>query len=228
MINLMTYIHPSKTFTEEYVQLVKIQIDNSLRTWDKKDIMLVTNFPYSYNGVDAIVVPDDLYCEHRKRASKINTILYLIDNKIIDGLCWFHDFDAFQLESLPEDILGDKDAAFTTYGFNDNWNTGSFFFTPKARDIFELIRKTMNGRKINEEQALGILTSKNTGNINERYLKINVTYNLGQKWSDKLVYDMADKPIRVLHFHPMMPQIYDRVKWLMPDYLIDIFKKHGY
>jgi len=228
MKNLMTYIHPSKEFTEEYAGLVKVQIDNSLRTWDKKDILLATNFPYSYNGIDSIVVPDDLFCEHRKRASKINVICYMIENKMIDGLCWFHDFDAHQLQELPEDVLGDKDAAFTDYGFNIGWNTGSFFFTPKAREVFELIRETMNRRRVNEEQALNLLTSKNTANINQRYIRLNNTYNLGQKWSSELAYEKADKPIKVLHFHPQMADVYERVKPLIPDYLMEIFKKHGY
>lgn len=228
MKNLMIYINPLKQFTEEYAGLVKVQIDDSIRTWNKKDIILVTNFPYSYNGISSVVVPDDLFCEHRKRASKINVICYMIDNNMIDGLCWFHDFDAYQLRELPEDIIGDKDAAFTDYGFNNNWNTGSFFFTSKARDVFELVRQTMNRRRVNEEQALGILTSKNTNDINQRYIRLNNTYNLGQKWSSELAYEKADKPIKVLHFHPQVAEVYERVKSLLPDYLIEIFKKHGY
>jgi len=228
MKNLMIYIHPSRRFTEEYVGLVKVQIDDAVQKWNKEDIMLITNFPYSYNGIDSIIVPDDLFCEHRKRASKINVICYMIDNKMIDGLCWFHDFDAYQLQALPVDILRDKDAAFTDYGFNENWNTGSFFFTPRARDVFELIRQTMNRRRVNEEQALNLLTSKNTGNINQRYIRLNNTYNLGQKWSSELAYEKADKPIKVLHFHPRMADVYEKVKPLVPDYLMEIFKKHGY
>ncbi len=224
----MTYINPLKEFTEDYAALVKVQIDNSLRTWDPKDILLVTNFPYTYAGVDSIVVPDELFCAHRKRASKINVICHMIDNGLVGDLCWFHDFDAFQLDILPEDILIDKDAAFTDYGFNKTWNTGSFFFIPKARDIFELIRKTMNAKLINEEQAFGRLTSMNIGNINTRYVKLNNTYNLGQKWSGELSYEKADKPIKVLHFHPQMEDVYERVKPIIPNYLMEIFKKHGY
>ncbi|KKS13836.1 hypothetical protein A2617_00285 [Candidatus Daviesbacteria bacterium RIFOXYD1_FULL_41_10] len=228
MKNLMIYVHPSKGFTEEYAGLVKVQIDDAVRRWKKENIILAVNFPYSYNGIDSIVVPDDLFCGHHKKASKINVIYYLIDNKMIDGLCWFHDFDAYQLQELPEDLLGDKDAAFTDYGFNPSWNTGSFFFTPKARDVFELIRTTMDRRHANEEQTLNLLTSKNTANINQRYKKLNNTYNLGQKWESDFAYKKADKPIRVLHFHPRMPDVYERVKPLIPDYLMEIFKKHGY
>lgn len=224
----MTYINPIKTFTEDYARLVKVQIDNSLRTWKKEDIVLVTNFPYSYGGVNAIVVPDNLFCSHRMRASKINAICHMMNNHMIDDACWFHDFDAYQINKFSEDILGDKDAAFTDYGFNETWNTGSFFFTPRAGDIFELVRTTMNAYRINEEQALHRLTSQNTNNINKRYARLNSTYNLGQKRFGTLVYEKADKPIRVLHFHPKMADVYERVKPFIPPHLLEIFKKHGY
>ena len=228
MKNLMIYINPSKKFTEDYIDLVKVQIDNSIRTWNKKNILLVTNFPYSYEGINSIVVPDDLFCSHRRRASKINVICYMIDNQMIDDICWFHDFDAYQVDIFPENILKDKDAAFTDYGFNTMWNTGSFFFTPKAKDIFELIRQTMNAKLTNEEVALHRLTLRNINNINERYIKLNNTYNLGRMRHNELTFEKADKPIKVFHFHPRMRQLYEEVKPLIPNHLIEIFKKHGY
>lgn len=224
----MTYIHPLKEFTEDYINLVKVQIDNSIRTWDKKDILLVTNFPYSYEGINSIVVPDDLFCNHRKKASKINVICYMLENHMINDICWFHDFDAYQVDTFSEDILGNKDVAFTDYGSNEMWNTGSFFFNPKAKDIFELIRQTMNAKRINEEIALRRLTSRNINNINERYIKLNNTYNLGRMRHNELTFAKADKPIKVFHFHPRMTQLYEEVKPLLPNHLIEIFKTHGY
>ena len=95
MKNLMTYINPLREFTEEYAGLVKVQIDNSIRTWDKKDILLVTNFPYSYGGVDSIVVPDNLFCDHHMRASKINVICYMIDNSFLYYIFFFFLFFVF-------------------------------------------------------------------------------------------------------------------------------------
>ena len=228
MKNLMIFINPLKEFTEDYAGLVKVQVDNSLRTWKKDDIILATNFPYSYNGVNSIVVPDDLFCSHRMRASKINVICYMIDNHMINDICWFHDFDAYQVNTFAEDVLGGKDAAFTDYGFNDAWNTGSFFFTSKAGDIFEQIRKTMNRKRINEEQAFNRLTTGNVNNINERYMKLNNTYNLGRMRFNEISFEKADKPIKVFHFHPKRTQPFEEVKPLLPDYLIEIFKKHGY
>lgn len=229
MKNLMTYIHPSHEFTENYVRLVKVQIDNSLYTgWKAKDILLITNFEYSYRNINAIVVPDELFCNHRKKASKINVICYMLDHHMIDDVCWFHDFDAYQVNSFPKEILCGYDAAFTDYGFNTMWNTGSFFFTLNAKDIFELIRKKMYVKLVNEEIALKILTDRNVENINSRYLKLNNTFNLGRMRHNELTYGKADKPIKVFHFHPRMTDLYQEVKPLLPRHLIEIIKNHGY
>lgn len=52
MKNLLIYTNADKEFSEENKTLVKIHIDNSLELgWDRKDILLYTNFPYEYNGV---------------------------------------------------------------------------------------------------------------------------------------------------------------------------------
>lgn len=228
MKNLLTYINPLREFTEDYIHLAKVQIDNSIQTWDRKDILLVTNFPYSYKGIDSIVVPDDLFCSHRPRASKINVICYMLDKGMVDDICWFHDFDAYQVDTFPEDILGNKDAAFTDYGYETMWNTGSFFFNPKAKDIFELIRQTMNAKRINEEMALRRLTSRNINNINGRLIKLNNTYNLGRMRHNDFTFKIADKPIKVFHFHPKMTKLYEGVKPLLPGHLIEILKTHGY
>ena len=154
MKNLLTFANPAKTFLEPYATFARMQIDNSFEMgWDIEDILLVTNFPYSYRGVEAVVLSDDTYCQHRKRASKINMICELIHRGILNETAWFHDFDAWQSELL-NDVLGGCDAAFTDYGTNDMWNTGSFFFRPSALEIFERIREVMNQQRTNEEIAL--------------------------------------------------------------------------
>lgn len=231
MKNLMTYVHPSKEFTRNYVDLVKVQIDNSFRMgWVASDIILATNFPYSYRGVDAVVVPDELFCAHRKRASKINVICHLIEDGTIDDACWFHDFDAYQVEPFLSigEILDGRDAGFTDYGTVDMWNTGSFFFLPSALDLFKLIRETMYARRVNEEMALHWLTKNNVGEINERYKKLNITYNLGRMRQVDETYAKADKPIHVFHFLPSMKELYGGVKPLLPKELIEIMATHGY
>jgi hypothetical protein len=229
MKNLMTYINPLKEFTEDYSRLVMVQIDNGRHMgWRDEDILLVTNFPYSYKGLDSIVVPDELFCQHRRRASKINVICHLLKNGFLSDICWFHDFDAYQVDIFPENILGESDAAFTDYATSDKWNTGSFFFNQSSLDIFEAIRGVMNERRVNEEVALKYITDRDVDGINKRYLKLNNTYNLGRMRQNEYTYAKADKPIKVFHFHPRMTQLYEEVKPLLPTYLIEIFKKYGY
>ena len=232
--NLMTFINPSKEFGKDYESLVKIQIDNAnLLGWKSEDVMLVTNFPYEYGGIKAIEVPDSCYFAHRKRGSKLTTICYMFDNGLIADECWFHDFDAHQLQPFAEgepDLEG-KDAGFTTYGLGDYlvyWNSGSFFFKPATRDIFNWMKHVMYRYNCNDEQALNILTRRNENNINSRYKMLNCTYNLCRLRNTVDTYNIAVKPIRVLHFHPKMQKVYNECKPLMSKELLEIFEKHGY
>ena len=225
----MIYVNPTHEFTKDYSRLVMVQIDHCRQTgWNDCDIMLVTNFPYSYMGKESIIVPDELFCQHRKRASKINVICHLLKNGMLNDVCWFHDFDAYQVSSFPNNILGGLDAAFVDYATNDMWNTGSFFFNQSSLDIFEAIRRVMNVRRVNEEIALKYLTDRDVDGINKRYIKLNNTYNLGRMRQNEVTYARADKPIKVFHFHPKMRELYEDVKPLLPNNLIEIFKKHGY
>lgn len=229
MKNLLIYINPTKQFISfyDYEPLVKIQIENSLRYWKPEDIMLVTNFPYEYMGIKSIVVDDSLYCEHRKRASKINVICHLIETGQIKELCWFHDFDAYQTDNFDESVIDGFDAGFTDYGFNKGWNTGSFFFKPEALPIFESIQKVMNEQKINEEQALDWLTDND---LIKKYTRLNSTYNLGRKHKASYVYSISLKPIKVFHFHPTITgkDLFDNVKTLIPTELLKSFNDNGF
>lgn len=226
MKNLMTFAHPAKKFVEHYDLFMRMQIDNALEMgWPLKDILLVTNFPYHYRGVKALVLGDETYCSHRKRASKINMICELIKQSILKEVAWFHDFDAFQAEPLF-DILGDYDAAFTDYGTNGMWNTGSFFFKPSALDIFERIRAVMYRRRTNEEVALKRITD--AGEFAGRYLHLNGTYNHGRMRDTEKTYAAAEKPIKVFHFDPRMIELYRQVKPILPVHLVSLFENHGF
>ena len=226
MKNLLTFLHPGHEFTEDHVRIVKIQLENTLKYWSREDTILVTNFPYSYEGFEALVVPDELFCEHRKRASKINVICHLLKEKILTEPCWFHDFDAFQVQEFPE--IDYKEAGFTDYGYTTYWNTGSFFFQPSTLSIFELIKKVMYKRQCNEEQALNLITRDNIENINDRIVRLNSTYNLGGNRSVEKVYEKSEKPIKVVHFHPGYGLQFQNVKDILPEYLITLFAKHDY
>ena len=230
MKNLLVYVNPRRSFDEEHDCLARIQIDNSFRLgWKKEDMIMATNFPFEYNGFKSTEIPDDCFCDHWPRSSKIAGIIHLLQSNIIDELCWFHDFDAFQLNPIVESELGfDRlDVGFTDYGWKSRWNTGSFFFRPNALDLFVFMLNTLYVFESDEEDALAWLIKHNCGDINERYKKLNITYNIGMNKLDRNV-EVADKPLKVLHFHPGKRDLMERFKPLMPIGLVDIMSQHGH
>jgi hypothetical protein len=208
MKNLLIYTSPQQKFSEEVETLAKIQIENSLELgWEIEDMVLVTNFSYEYMGVKAHVISRKIFYNLDMVSDKMLVILLLLRNKFFDDreLYWYHDFDAYQLNKFTEEELGldGKDMGLTSYGYKPEWNCGGFFFRTSAEDIFRLLvdkmlQRTKRGRA--DEQELRKLTS--SGAIdNNRYKKMNVTYNFTQKCIMSN-YKRADKPLRVLHFHP--------------------------
>lgn len=230
MKNLMIYINSNKDFGVEEKVTVKIQIDNSLDLgWKKKDIILATNFDFEYKGVKSLVVDNKNFCQFCPTASKINVIVDLFRRKIIKkrNIYWFHDMDAYQQYKLKgiESELKDADILMPDFGRKLQWATGSFFFKYRAKDIFELIQKTMNKYKIDEEGALCILTGfENIHNrpLNcsvkgytkvdfpeiekfiQRIKKANISYNF-HSFNFGSNYYTAIKPILVIHFHFLRP-----------------------
>jgi hypothetical protein len=260
MKNLLIYINPAKKFVNDTWQnesdiLAKVQIDNSIEMgWDRKDILLVTNFPYEYNGVSAVQVGDDCYCPFSASTpSKINAIVELFNKGLIqDEIYWFHDFDAFQLESLPQEFDKNK-ISLTDYGItnmnkgrNGRWSTGSIFFGNGTKDVFEWIKEAVYKYQANEEVALLALTRHNKYGILDRINKLNITYNFATRRRNIVEqYKVTDLPIKVIHFHPfdkrpvfylhteqdnMAVCVYGKNpfnKPLVTDRLIKIFEQHG-
>lgn len=220
MKNLLIYISPDKDLTKTKLDgeadvLAKVQIDNSLSLgWKRKDILLAANFDYQYNGVKSLVVGDDNYCDFSPTASKINVIVDLFDKGMIGkDLYWFHDFDAFQLRKITEKELklGKADLGITSYGpttinpgRDNRWSTGTIFFKKSARDIFNLLKEEIYRYRANEEVVLlEILKKKRNKKIKERLKRMNITYNLATRKRDiSRAYKVADKPLKVIHFHP--------------------------
>lgn len=244
MKNLMVFINAEKKFRVDRVRgshelNVKVQIDNSLDFWKPEDIVLVTNFPYEHNGIKAQVVPDDLWCQFDHKASKINTILYLLETRQVKpgDLWWFHDLDAFQIEPITREELNMRrlPLGLTDYGWADIWNTGSFFFTNDAERIFGWIRNVVYKQQCNEEPALKFLTDKNYQYINYYYKRLNIKYNFpacetGLKHLEE-IKRYLEPPIKVLHFHPVYRKINyvkaNKEAGLLPDRLYKIFRKYA-
>lgn len=198
MKNLMIYINPKKEFNKEHKLLAKIQIDNSLDLdWDKKDIILITNFKYEYRQIKALVVPDLNYCDFRPLSTKTVTVDFMLKNNLIanNEIYWVHDFDAYQDAPLTEKILN-KSVAFSDYGYSSKPSLGSYFFTSKAKKFFSLLKKTIYLLRQEDERALNYLIK------NEKldYQKINISYNFGMRKVEEN-YKRATKPLKVLHFH---------------------------
>lgn len=203
MKNLLIYLNPKHSFDDDErrveTALVEIQIENSLLYWKSEDLFLVTNFEYQHKGISSIVVPDNLFCPWDTRTSKIPAIIYLLENKILTEDAWFHDFDAFQNNQFG--ITLKKDLGLTDYGWKEKFNTGSFFFKPSSLDIFHWIWDECKRKQANEEPILWELYKSNFNNIQSRCERLNITFNLGKRYTETTI-PMADKPIKVVHFHP--------------------------
>lgn len=224
MKNLLIYVNPSGQFDSEHARYAPIQIENSLKYWKPKDILLATNFPYDYGGVKAVVVPDKLFCDYWRTSSKINAIIYLLEKKILTENAWFHDFDAFQV--APIRLRLKQDLALTDYGWKPKLNTGCFFFKPKALDIFKWTKTEMDKQKAAEEDILWGFYKSNFKNIRTRCQKLNITYNVGKRNVEENL-SRADKPVRVFHFHPYRENLFEKFRPFLPKnlaQLIDVQK----
>lgn len=250
MKNLLIYVNPTEYFDKEHETLIKIQIDNSLDLgWKPEDILLITNFPYEFMGVKAVVISGEHYCKLFRQATKVDVMVHLFDIGFIkEGiLYWLHDLDAYQQEWITEKELGlnSVDIGLTDYGRNERWNGGSMFIKKEIEDFYRQVKETMyaeneNNKGIwkNEEDVLMRLTDANYNNVNSRIKRLNISYNFGIKQME-LCYKKALKPLKVLHFHP--ERRYH--KWgramgiakgnnelgfpIMTERLINIFKKYG-
>ena len=241
MKNVLIYINPRKDFDELTKILVKIQVDNMLYFgWKKEDIILVTNFPYEYSGVKAIIAPDNLYYPFDYTLAKITGIVFLFEQGLISDEIYFcHDFDHYQLESIAESEikrkLGKADMGATDYGRMPRWHLSCIFFKKSAGDIFKLLIETViKLQDHNEEDTLLMLTENNTNGIKKRVKRLNITYNF---WGGNIrsTYPMAEKPIKCVHFSP---EYRDRLdffmygrnkigKVLIDERLIKLFNKYG-
>lgn len=219
MKNLMVYVNPKRQFLEEPEKLVKIQIDNSLELgWELKDIILMTNFPFEYSGIRADYVNDDNFCDFRPLSTKTITV----SNQIFldDDIYWVHDLDCFQLEKFNINLDG-YDLGCTDYGWSRKWNLGSYFYTTRAKDILNKIRETIYKIRNEDERAFMHITPS----VENRIKRLNITYNLGYQRIDEN-YQRADKPLKVVHFHP--GRHLKRFKNILSDRVTKIFNKYGY
>jgi len=242
MKNIFTYISPKKELDKEASILAKVQIDNSLDLgWKPEDIIFITNFPYEYNGANALVIGDDAFCDYSPISTKVFVILKLFELGLIkDELYWMHDLDAFQCVAIPESEidLGEADMALCALARMPKWAGGSVFFKKSARDIFGKWKEAMDVYKVVDEVVLTKITNEDA-ELKKRIKLNNISYNFVM-YNLSSCYKMALKPIRVAHFHPFggkvkigIPNMLKFYKGenklgipLIPDRLINIFNKY--
>ena len=230
MKNLLIYIHPERRFKPEHELMWEVQIDNALNYWKPEDIVLVTNFPYEYHGFKSIEVPDLINSQYPAdpRAiinSKTNVIIYLLENKILNELTWFHDSDAFQVAPLEvphiEKLGLVKYGIYTKRNLRDigvpddrRINSGNIFFQPNSLDIFKRVLEKMDKECLFDEDAFSLMLPE----LDVQIMKQD--YNIGARriHANRAI---ADK-VRVVHFPPNKPQWYRKVKVLLTPELIKL------
>jgi hypothetical protein len=201
-----------------------LQIENSLRLgWSKSDIVLITNFSYSYMGIEANTI--DEICGWSAFANKMVAVDQMVKKGVINDNFWIHDCDAYQLQpfTFPEFC---KDVGFVRHAPNRvKLQGGSVFYRKEAQDIISVLSEGIKLFKINKEESFFPLFY-NTG-CKEKYLEqhkkddekaeyvrkyfeewtdrftwLNWTYNLFRQRQFSIKYPEAQKPIKVVHFHP--------------------------
>src|SRR5207237_1155414 len=115
-----------------------------------------------YNGIKAITVGDENYCDFHPQLSKINTLVNLFEIGLIkpNTLYFYHDLDVFQNEPITESELqlelGTADLGATDKGRMPMWNTGTLLFKSNSRDIFSWLKDILFKYRVDEEHALWI------------------------------------------------------------------------
>ena len=213
MKNLMSYILADGKggFDIESERMVKIQIDNSLEIgWTRQQIILATDFPYSYNGVQSVVVENAETRAGRKirDINKVGTILWLYDQGLLDEDIFFHDLDAFQNHDFldfPDEQYRPFPLSVAPYGDEvPRYNTGCMFFKPSARPIWKRIYEQISPikRRYSGEEAEAALLDLYPPGQQTHVAMLDISYNIFrrnviQNWLNCI------QPPRIVHFHPM-------------------------
>jgi len=214
MKNLYIYLSNNENpcFSLESENLAKVQIENSLRLgWKLDDIVFITNFNFSYMGVNAINIDSPL-CSWHAKANKVWAIVHMFENDMINDDMFFHDLDAFQIDSfldVPDDIE-DFDFAFPDYGHREKYNTGIIFFKPQSRDLFVDLKAFMikNASRDEEEGLMGMFDMGKNEKYIDRFKILDIRYNIGKHYTERK-FTEAIAPVMIAHFHPTKQNNYN-------------------
>lgn len=244
MKNVILYIKdddtPYKTH-DSILRYLHAQIDNSLHyNWDIKDIIILSNFPFEYNGVKNIN-PKNL-CEYNIWANKFYSLKELFEQYFTDDI-WLHDYDVWQIDQFD---FPKFDGMFAGCPYDDthlNWNGGSFFFNKNSYPLLEyivnfyeynkdILSKLDDGRgpKWYSDEII-LCDLRKIDEIKNLFYSLTPQYNLGMTFFESR-YRCSHKPIKAIHaklLHETDRKKYESISNglnLIPDHLNNIVNKY--
>lgn len=179
----------------------KAQIDNSLRLgWLPTDIVLLSNFPFSYRNVVARELKLNNFCF---TGSKMFAIHNLLQRAEKDEVYWVHDLDLWQDADVSK--VQFKDIGISTYS-RPKYNGGSVFYRPAAADMVKaIVEEITRQQSKREEPVINVVLHR--PEFESRVTVLDSSYNVGcSGYVERLTRGV--KPIKGYHFHPT-----NRIGW---------------
>lgn len=184
---------------------VKCQYENSIQLgWDPKDIMLCTNFPYSYKKLEVIRIHN--IPSYSDCAVKYIKIAEFYKKKIKEEI-WVHDLDCWQLAEFSFPKI--NKIGICKYALLDRVNTGSIFLAPNSEQFLHKFSEFLDTEWRHGCDEKGMAAFLNTSRdfgwedlkiLNIRYNLNNLDGHYGSSFAKR--YRLAQKPILCAHFHP--------------------------
>lgn len=184
---------------EYFLKYIKAQIHNSLSCgWKKEDICLVTNFAFSFLGVEALEIPFSVP-PFARYSCKTFCVYQLLKRQMINEPFWLHDLDVWQLKPLPEEIFS-KNIGISKYIGKEEFNTGSIFYRPRAIHILEFLSQRLLEVESNKEEKIYTEILKNE--YFQKHVEVlDTAFNIGMTHTRQRL-EAATIPIIALHFKP--------------------------
>lgn len=238
MKNLMLFVLEDLRSDRSAVERnLALQVENSLELgWQREDVLILTNFPFSCAGVSALEVDPPRRPRTSRATSFYKTwcILRVLDSLTPGEVVWYHDVDVYQLERFSEPPSR-KTLSFCLYTTRERLlvQGGSMFFGAPARPIFEAVMDQLVNRGVRkDEYALTFQLAR--PEFLDCFEALDYSWNLGDT-DFALRYQLARKPIKAVHFH--LDRADHAAKFVhgrndlgvrpLPDRFIDLLQRHG-
>lgn len=194
---------PNRRYRKENIlPIINCQIDSLLTLgWDKKNILLLTNFEHNFMDVRAIKINFNKQC---LTGSKLWAAQYIFKNGLCEEMLWAGDLDLWMSVYFDEpEIL---DVGLSTYSNAKKLNGGNIFWNPKSIDIIDNIIKTIEQRN-NQKEEPAINEILKSDEYKKRVTILNTTWNCGcSGFYPRFL--RANKPIKCVHLN-----INNRLAW---------------